>query len=134
MKKTLFLIAIITLFTNCSKDDDPKLTIDDIAKNVKLSFSTENYEPELIIFSGSVFSVITNNNDVDFNLRSLEVTAKNGDVLYSKNYKNDFITVPKNGGEWLDGKNFLYVFYGVTFKWTIVYNGETRILEHTFVK
>jgi hypothetical protein len=136
MRKIILLITIITLFTNCSKDDDDNttITINDIAKNVEMSFSIENYQPGLITFSGSVFSVIKNNNNVDFNVRSLKVYEVNGDVLYEKNYNNDFITVSKNGGEWLDGKNFNYALFPVIFEWTIVYKNETKIIQDTFEK
>lgn len=136
MKKTILLIAIITLLTNCSKDEEPDvLVVNNIIDNIELSFSTENYQPELITFSGSVYSVIKNNNKVDFQIRALEVSEVNtGDMLYSKEYPNDFITVPKNGGEWLDGKNFNYALFPVKFKWYVVYGGAVGVVEHTFKK
>jgi hypothetical protein len=134
MKKIITLIVIITLFTSCSSDEKPSLTIDEVAAKTELSFKSANLDIGLITVSGSLFSVITNNSSVDFKVRNLKVYEENGEIRYTKDYNDDFISVPKNGGEWLDGKNFNYALMPLVFEWTIAYNGQTKVLKHTFKK
>lgn len=133
MKKIVVLLLVIPLFWACGDDDDVKPTIQEVVSKIETEWKFgSDVEMESITVSGEIFSQLINNSGQEINVRQLRVLSgvDKKEVLL-KEYKNDFITVFANGGEWLDGKTFYYVSIPLVFEWTIVYNGETEVITHT---